>query len=88
MSTTTAIVVGGGFAGVGCAKELARHGVSVTLIDRHNYHQFQPLLYQVATAELAVADVARPLRGHLPPGSPRGRAPGRGDGHRRRGRPR
>jgi NADH dehydrogenase len=59
---TTAIVVGGGFAGVGCAKELAKHGVEVTLIDRHNYHQFQPLLYQVATAELGTADVARPLR--------------------------
>jgi len=63
MSPTTAIVVGGGFAGVGCAKELARHDVEVTLIDKHNYHQFQPLLYQVATAELATADVARPLRG-------------------------
>jgi NADH dehydrogenase len=62
METTTAIVVGGGFAGVGCARELARHGIDVTLIDRHNYHQFQPLLYQVATAELATADVARPLR--------------------------
>src|SRR6188472_1606464 len=58
----TAVIVGGGFAGVGCAQELAKHGVSVTLIDRHNYHQFQPLLYQVATAELGTADVARPLR--------------------------
>ena len=37
------IVVGGGFAGVGCAKELAKHDVAVTLLDRHNYHQFQPL---------------------------------------------
>src|SRR5215467_13243612 len=56
------VVVGGGFAGVGCAKELAKHDVPVTLIDRNNYHQFQPLLYQVATAELAPTDVARPLR--------------------------
>jgi NADH dehydrogenase len=56
------VVVGGGFAGVGCARELAKEGVNVTLLDRHNYHQFQPLLYQVATAELSVADVARPLR--------------------------
>jgi NADH dehydrogenase len=56
------VVVGGGFAGVGCARELAKVGVNVTLLDRHNYHQFQPLLYQVATAELSVADVARPLR--------------------------
>ncbi len=59
----TVVVVGGGFAGVGCATELAKHDVAVTLLDRNNYHQFQPLLYQVATAELAVIDVARPLRG-------------------------
>jgi NADH:quinone reductase (non-electrogenic) len=57
------VIVGGGFAGVGCAKELAKHDVPVTLLDRNNYHQFQPLLYQVATAELATADIARPLRG-------------------------
>jgi NADH dehydrogenase len=57
------VVVGGGFAGVGCAKVLAQHGVRVTLLDQHNYHQFQPLLYQVATAELAATDVARSLRG-------------------------
>ena len=57
------VVVGGGFAGVGCAKELGKHGVAVTLLDQHNYHQFQPLLYQVATAELSIPDVARPLRG-------------------------
>jgi NADH dehydrogenase len=41
---------------------LAHHGISVTLLDRNVYHQFQPLLYQVATAELATTDVARPLR--------------------------
>jgi NADH:ubiquinone reductase (H+-translocating) len=57
------VVVGGGFAGIGCATELAKHDVDVVLIDRNNFHQFQPLLYQVATAELAVVDVARPLRG-------------------------
>jgi NADH dehydrogenase len=56
------VIVGGGFAGVGCAKELAKHDFPVTLIDRNNYHQFQPLLYQVATGELATPDVARPLR--------------------------
>ena len=61
-SMPSVVVVGGGFAGVGCAKELAKHGVNVTLLDRNNYHQFQPLLYQVATAELATTDVARPLR--------------------------
>jgi NADH dehydrogenase len=57
------VVVGGGFAGVACAKELGKHGVAVTLIDQHTYHQFQPLLYQVATAQLSGADIMRPLRG-------------------------
>ena len=56
------VIVGGGFAGVGCAKELAKHDFAVTVLDRHNYHQFQPLLYQVATAELSITDIARPLR--------------------------
>jgi NADH dehydrogenase FAD-containing subunit len=44
------VVVGAGFAGVACAKELGSQGVAVTLIDKNTYHQFQPLLYQVATA--------------------------------------
>ena len=57
------IVVGGGFAGVACAKRLAKDdSVEVTLIDRNNYHQFLPLLYQVATSQLAPADVAYSLR--------------------------
>jgi len=57
------VVVGGGFAGLGCARELARHDdVHVTLIDQHNYHQFQPLLYQVATCQLAAGDIAFSLR--------------------------
>src|SRR5215212_3579338 len=57
------VVVGGGFAGVGCVKRLARDGdVRITLIDRHNYHQFQPLLYQVATSQLASSDIAFSLR--------------------------
>jgi NADH:ubiquinone reductase (H+-translocating) len=60
------VVVGGGFAGVACAKRLARHGVKVRLLDRHDYNQFQPLLYQVATAQLATTDVARPLRPMFP----------------------
>jgi NADH dehydrogenase len=62
-SKPSVVIVGGGFAGVGCAKELAKHDVAVTVLDRNNYHQFQPLLYQVATAELAPTDIARPLRG-------------------------
>ena len=58
------VIVGGGFAGVGCARRLARHPghVRVTLLDRNNYHQFQPLLYQVATSQLASSDVAYSLR--------------------------
>jgi NADH dehydrogenase len=57
------LVVGAGFAGVACAKELGKHGIAVTLIDKNTYHQFQPLLYQVATAQLAGDDIMRPLRG-------------------------
>ena len=57
------VIVGGGFAGVGCARRLARHPeVHITLIDRHNYHQFQPLLYQVATSQLAAGDISFSLR--------------------------
>src|SRR3954452_7565855 len=57
------IVLGGGFAGVGCVRALAgEEGVRGTLVDRHNYHQFQPLFYQVATSQLAPADVAFSLR--------------------------
>ncbi len=58
------MIVGGGFAGLGCALELARSGapVRVTLIDRHNYHQFQPLFYQLATSQLSVNDVSFSLR--------------------------
>jgi NADH dehydrogenase len=57
------VVVGGGFAGVGAVKRLAREdGIRVTLVDRHNYHQFQPLLYQVATSQLASSDIAFSLR--------------------------
>ena len=57
------IVVGGGFAGVGAAQRLAKaDDVQVTLLDRNNYHQFQPLLYQVATCQLSPADIAYSLR--------------------------
>ena len=56
------MIVGGGFAGVACAKRLAKHDGAVTLIDRHNYNQFQPLLYQIASAQVNTTDVARPLR--------------------------
>ena len=57
------VIVGGGFAGLGCAQRLADHDhVRVTLIDRNNYHQFQPLLYQVATSLLSPSDIAHSLR--------------------------
>ena len=52
------VIVGGGFAGVACARRLAgQEGVRVTLLERNGYHQFQPLLYQVATAELTPDDI-------------------------------
>lgn len=57
------VIIGGGFGGLRAAKILAnKSGVFVTLIDRHNYHLFQPLLYQVATAGLSPADIAVPIR--------------------------
>jgi len=60
------VIVGGGFAGVNCAKKLAKHSnLHVTLIDRNNYQQFQPLLYQVASAGLSPSNTAFNLRGVL-----------------------
>ena len=56
------LVLGGGLAGVGCARKLADEGVDVTLVDRNDYNQFQPLLYQVATSQLPAEDIARPQR--------------------------
>jgi NADH:ubiquinone reductase (H+-translocating) len=57
--TKHVVIVGGGFAGVAAAKGLAgKQGVRVTLLDKNGYHQFQPLLYQVATAELTPRDIA------------------------------
>lgn len=59
------IIVGGGFAGLYAAKGLGSKPVRVTLIDRKNYHNFQPLLYQVATAGLSPGEIAVPIRGIL-----------------------
>jgi NADH dehydrogenase len=59
------VVVGAGFGGLEAARKLARSPVDVTVIDRRNYHLFQPLLYQVATAALSPADIAQPIRAVL-----------------------
>ena len=56
------VVVGGGFAGLNAARALRRAAVEVTLVDRRNFHLFQPLLYQVATGGLSPANIAAPLR--------------------------
>src|SRR5438105_15654077 len=56
------VIIGAGFGGLACAQELGRNSVRTTVIDRRNYHLFVPLLYQVATAALSPADIARPIR--------------------------
>lgn len=56
------VIVGGGFAGLWATRALAGAPVCITLVDRHNHHLFQPLLYQVATAGLSAPDIAAPLR--------------------------
>ena len=57
------VVIGGGFGGLQATKKLAREPVEITLIDRRNFHLFQPLTYQVATGALSPGDIAHPLRG-------------------------
>lgn len=59
------VIIGGGFGGLYAAKALARTPVQVTMLDRRNFHLFQPLLYQVATGGLSPADIAAPLRSIL-----------------------
>ncbi|HTT70367.1 MAG TPA: FAD-dependent oxidoreductase, partial [Anaeromyxobacteraceae bacterium] len=59
------VVVGAGFGGLRCARDLARAPVRVTLVDRQNHHLFQPLLYQVATAGLSPGDIAYPVRSFI-----------------------
>ena len=60
--TPHVVIIGGGFGGLDAARALARARVRITLVDRHNYHLFQPLLYQVATACLSPGDIASPIR--------------------------
>jgi NADH:ubiquinone reductase (H+-translocating) len=62
MDTPHVVIVGGGFGGLSAAKALANKNVQVTMIDKKNYHLFQPLLYQVAMAGLSPAEIAYPLR--------------------------
>src|SRR6201997_3617003 len=59
------VILGAGFAGLAVARALAKAPVEVTVVDRRNYHLFQPLLYQVATAGLSPADIATPIRSIL-----------------------
>ncbi len=60
------VIIGGGFGGLYCAKELARHkDVHITVVDRKNHHTFQPLLYQVASAVLSPGEIASPIRSVL-----------------------
>lgn len=56
------VIIGAGFAGINLAKRLRNAPLDIILVDRHNYHLFQPLLYQVATAALSPADIAYPIR--------------------------
>ena len=63
---TRVLIAGGGFAGLNAARVLGGNtAIDVTLVDRHNHHLFQPLLYQVAMAGLSPADIAAPIRSML-----------------------
>jgi len=61
-SVPRVVIIGGGFGGLSCASALRKARLSITLIDRGNFHLFQPLLYQVATAALSPGDIAAPIR--------------------------
>jgi len=61
------VIVGAGFGGMNAAQALARAQVRITVIDQKNYHTFQPLLYQVATAGLSPGEIASPIRSILNP---------------------
>ena len=59
------VILGGGFGGLAAAQKLKRAPAEVILLDRRNFHLFQPLLYQVATGSLSPGEIAAPLRGVL-----------------------
>src|SRR5579884_4084546 len=59
------VILGGGFGGLNAAQRLKRAPVQVTLIDKRNFHLFQPLVYQVATGSLSPGEIAAPLRSVL-----------------------
>jgi NADH dehydrogenase len=61
-SNPRVVIIGGGFAGIALAKQLRNKKVQVVLLDKHNYHTFQPLLYQVATGGLEAGSIAYPIR--------------------------
>ena len=63
--TPRVVIVGAGFGGLNAARTLAKAPVQITVIDRRNYHTFQPLLYQVATAGLSPGEIAAPIRSIL-----------------------
>lgn len=62
MTKPKVVILGGGFAGIECAKAFHRKPVDVLVIDRQNHHLFQQLLYQVASAGLAAPEIAHPIR--------------------------
>ncbi len=65
MKKLDVIIIGGGFGGITAARHLQNNDLNITLVDKTNYHLFQPLLYQVATAALSPGDIAAPIRGLL-----------------------
>src|ERR1700722_5520840 len=64
-ATARVVIVGAGFGGLNAAQALAKADVKITVIDRKNFHTFQPLLYQVATAGLSPGEIAAPIRSIL-----------------------
>src|ERR1044071_9242006 len=63
--TTHVVVIGGGFGGLTVCQHFHHPNARITIIDRHNHHLFQPLLYQVATAGLSAPEIAQPIRSIL-----------------------